>query len=260
MSPLTAVALAAVVAGVARLAGSLTAGGAVAATLVGTSVLVGAGWPGAAALTAFFVSSSAVSRIGPAVPPLGDAKGNRRDHWQVLANGGPAALGALIARGEPGLPLWIVTASLAAAAADTWATSAGAWSRVMPRHLLTGRQVPPGTGGGVTLLGCLAALCGALVVAGAGAVSGADRRLWLTAAIGFGGMIVDSALGAAVQGRFRCPACGEQSEWPTHRCGATTILEGGWQWLDNDGVNALATTLAAVAGWASWAWLSARLS
>lgn len=260
MSPLTAVALAAVSAVVAWLAGSLTVGGAVAATVVGTSVLVGAGWPGAAALAAFFVSSSAISRIGPAVPPLGDAKGNQRDHRQVLANGGPAALGALITRGEPGLPLWIVTASLAAAAADTWATSAGAWSRVMPRHLLTWRQVPAGTGGGITLLGCVGAFCGAVAVAGAGAVSGADRRLWLAAAIGFGGMIVDSALGAAVQGRFRCPACGEQSEWPVHRCGATTILEGGWQWLDNDGVNALATTLAALGGWALWAWLPARFS
>ncbi|HEY8105829.1 MAG TPA: DUF92 domain-containing protein [Gemmatimonadales bacterium] len=260
MSPLTAVALAALSAAVAWLAGSLTAGGAVAATLIGTAVLVGAGWPGGAALAAFFVSSSAVSRIGPAVPPAGDAKGNRRDHRQVLANGGPAALGALIGRGEAGLALWIVTASLAAAAADTWATSAGAWSRVMPRHLLTWRQVPAGTGGGVTLLGCLGALCGALVVAGAGAVSGADHRLWLTAAIGFGGMFVDSALGAAAQGHFRCSACGEQSEWPIHRCGATTTLEGGWQWLDNDGVNALATTLAAVGGWASWVWLSARLS
>ena len=260
MSPLTAVALTAGSAVAAWLAGSLTAGGALAATLVGTSVLVGAGWPGAAALAAFFVSSSAVSRIGPPVPPLGDAKGNRRDHRQVLANGGPAALGALIARGEAGPALWIVTASLAAAAADTWATSTGAWSRVMPRHLLSWRQVPAGTGGGVTLLGCLGALGGASVVAGVGALSSADHRLWLTAAIGFAGMLVDSALGAAVQGRFRCPACGEPSEWPKHRCGATTILEGGWQWLDNDGVNALATTLAAVGGWASWAWLSARFS
>jgi len=260
VSLLTAVALAAVTAVVAWLVGSLTVGGAVAATLVGTAVLVGAGWPGAAVLAAFFVSSSAVSRIGPAVSPAGDAKGNRRDHRQVLANGGPAALGAVITSGEPGLALWIVTASLAAAAADTWATSAGAWSRVMPRHLLTWRQVPAGTGGGVTLLGCLGAVCGALVVAGAGAVSAADHRLWLLAAIGFGAMLVDSALGAAVQGRFRCSACGEQSEWPRHRCGATTTLEGGWRWLDNDGVNALAATLAATGGWASWAWLSARFS
>jgi len=260
VSPLLAVGLAALSAALAWQAGSLTAKGAVAATAVGAGVLWGAGWPGAAALAAFFVSSSAVSLIGPAVPPAGDAKGNRRDHRQVLANGGPAALGALLTRDQPALALWIVTASLAAAAADTWATSAGARSRTMPRHLLTWQQVPPGTSGGITLLGCLGALGGAMTVAGAGALAGHDPRLWLAAAIGFGGMTVDSALGAAAQGRFRCPLCAEPSEWRRHRCGTTTVLEGGWRWLDNDGVNALATTLAAVAGWASWVWLSARFS
>jgi uncharacterized membrane protein len=70
-------------------------------------------------------------------------------------------------------------------------------------------------------------------------------------------MTVDSLLGAAAQGRFRCPRCSEPSEWRVHRCGAITIAEGGWRWLDNDGVNGFATALAALAGWASWAWLSA---
>ncbi len=255
MSLTLAVALAAVVAAAAWRADALTGTGAFAATLVGSAVLAGAGWPGGAALAAFFVSSTAVSRIGPARLPAGDAKGNRRDLRQVIANGGPAALGALLARWEPSLALWIVTASLAAAASDTWATSTGAWSRAAPRHLLTWRAVPPGTSGGITLRGCLGAAVGAILVAGAGALAGHDARLWAAAAIGFLGMVLDSALGAGLQGRFRCPRCDEASEWRVHRCGAVTIPEGGWRWLDNDGVNGLATTLAALAGWASWAWL-----
>ncbi len=257
MSLTLAVVLAAVVAAAAWRADALTGTGAQAATLVGGAVLVGAGWPGGAVLAAFFVSSTAVSRMGPARLPAGDAKGNRRDLRQVIANGGPAALGAQHAREEPSLALWIVTASLAAAAGDTWATSVGAWSRVPPRHLLTWRRVPPGTSGGITLYGCLGAAAGALLVAGAGALAGHDSRVWAVAAIGFLGMVVDSALGAAAQGRFRCPRCDEPSEWRVHRCGAVTIPEGGWRWLDNDGVNGLATALAALAGWASWAWLSA---
>lgn len=257
MSPTLAVVLAAAFAAAAWRADALTGAGSIAATLVGTAVLVGGGWPGAAALAAFFVSSTAVSRIGPALPPASDAKGNRRDHRQVLANGGPAALGALLARDQPALALWTVTASLAAAAGDTWATSVGAWSPVAPRHLLTWRPVPPGTSGGITLYGCLGAAGGALLVAGAGALAGPDPRLWAAAPIGFLGMVVDSALGAAVQGRFFCPRCAELSEWRVHRCGAVTVLEGGWRWLDNDGVNGIATALAALAGWASWAWWSA---
>ena len=257
MAPLPAIVLAALAAAAAWAAGSLTVSGAAAAALVGIGILGGSGWPGAAALAAFFVSSNIVSRLGPMRPVTGDAKGDRRDYRQVLANGGPAALGALVGRHDPSLASWLVTASLAAAAADTWATSVGAWSRTSPRHLLTWQPVPAGTSGGVTGLGCLGALVGALIVAASGALVGHDSRLWTAAAIGFGGMIVDSALGAAAQGHFRCPSCGEPSEWPVHRCGRATSLEGGWRWLDNDGVNAVATALAALAGGACWAWLSA---
>ena len=65
-------------------------------------------------------------------------------------------------------------------------------------------------------------------------------------------MLADSALGGTVQARFRCPACGSGSEWPVHRCGTPTILEGGARWLTNDWVNALATGFAAVLAAAAW--------
>ena len=257
MSFLLDVALAAAVAAAGWQARALTGAGAVAATLVGAAVLVAAGWAGGAALAAFFVSGSVVSRLEPKNPfPNSDPKGNRRDHWQVLANGGPAALGALLAREEPALAIWIATSSLAAAAADTWATAIGAWSRTPPRHLLTWRSVPPGTNGGITTLGCLAALVGASLVAASGAWVGRQSALLgAGAALGFGGMLLDSALGGSMQGRFRCPICGQPSEWQVHRCGTPTIPMGGFVWLDNDGVNGLATAAAALGGWAAWLWL-----
>ncbi|HET9465630.1 MAG TPA: DUF92 domain-containing protein, partial [Gemmatimonadales bacterium] len=67
-----------------------------AAWSVGVLVLSGAGWQGGAVLAAFFVSSNLVSRI---LPPSGssgiDAKSDRRDHWQVYANGAAAAAGGI---------------------------------------------------------------------------------------------------------------------------------------------------------------------
>jgi uncharacterized protein (TIGR00297 family) len=257
VSLLLDVALAAAVAAAGWQSRALTGAGAVAATLVGAAILVAAGWAGGAALAAFFVSSSVVSRLEPEDPfPTSDPKGNCRDHWQVLANGGPAALGALLAREEPALAIWIATSSLAAAAADTWATAIGAWSRTPPRHLLTWRSVPPGTNGGITLLGCLAALVGASLVAASGAWVGREPALFgAGAALGFGGMLLDSALGGSMQGRFRCPICGQLSEWQVHRCGTPTVPTGGFVWLDNDGVNGLATAAAALGGWAAWLWL-----
>lgn len=258
MSPVLAAALAAAVAAAGWQARALTGAGALAAAVVGCAILLTAGWAGGAALAAFFISSSAVSRGEPAHPPaINDPKGNCRDHWQVLANGGSAALGALLARDQPGLAAWIATSSLAAAAADTWATAVGAWSRTPPRHLLTWRAVPSGTNGGVTVLGCVGALVGAGLVAVSGAwVLRQPALAGAAAAVGFGGMLLDSALGASMQGQFHCRACAQVSERRVHRCGTPTTPVGGFAWLDNDGVNALATGAAALAGWCTWVWLA----
>ncbi|HEX6106222.1 MAG TPA: DUF92 domain-containing protein, partial [Gemmatimonadales bacterium] len=147
----------------AWLARGLTAGGAVAAWLVGLLVLGGTGWAGGAALAAFFVSGTLVSRFTPAPVEL-DPKGHRRDPRQVAANGGAAALLALVGRHHGELGLWLVTCTLAAAAADTWATSIGALSRAEPRSILSWRPVPRGTSGGITAAGSLGAMAGAALV------------------------------------------------------------------------------------------------
>ena len=247
--------LAVAVAGCAAALRSLTPAGAGAAAAVGALTLFAAGWAGGAALLTFFVSSSLVSRFEERSRVLLDPKGSRRDAAQVLANGGAAAAGAAIAAlaGQPALALWIVTAALAAAAADTWATALGSRSRTAPRHIFTGRAVPPGTGGGVSLPGNAAALAGAALTSAAAAVVSHDPAL-LGAGIIIGviGMLADSALGGSVQARFHCPACGRASEWSLHRCGTATIHEGGVRWLTNDLVNALATTFAALLGAAAW--------
>jgi uncharacterized protein (TIGR00297 family) len=235
---------------------ALSADGAAAATLIGTVVLLGTGWPGAAVLIVFFISSSLVSRITPPLP-RSDAKGHRRDQWQVLANGGPAALAALLGYDHPVLALWIVTGSLASAAADTWATSIGSLARTAPRILVGWRSVPPGTGGGVTVLGTSGAVVGAFLVAAAGSLAGGGAHLLAAGTmIGFAGMLVDSVLGATLQGRFFCPRCELPSEWRVHRCGQETVRKGGLAWFNNDGVNLAATSVAgglAAAAWAAWA-------
>jgi uncharacterized protein (TIGR00297 family) len=277
MPPLTAALVVAAVSTTAFLARILTGPGAIAASLIGMAVLAGTGWAGGAALAAFFVSSSAVSRLTEGRQPgWVDAKGNRRDSWQVVANGGTAAVGGLVGFLNPGLGLWIVTGSLAAAAADTWATSLGALSREDPWHVVRVTRVPKGSSGGVSAIGTVGGLIGAVVVALAATwVSGrfplpaprsllpmfdlplpssplpASLSLGPIVAIGLLGMLADSLLGATVQGRFRCPTCQVASERRRHRCGTPTIGMGGWPWLDNDGVNLISTAAAGAAG-AAW--------
>jgi uncharacterized membrane protein len=109
----------------------------------------------------------------------------------------------------------------------------------------------------MTLLGTAGGAAGALIVAGTGAIA-ADMPLLLPVGtlIGFLGMAADSTLGALLQGRFRCQACDAASEWRVHRCGAATTREGGMAWLNNDGVNFVATALAGCVALAAWRWLS----
>ena len=80
-------------------AGALSTSGAWAAALTGGLVFGLGGLPWAALLLAFFISSSALSRLfGRRKAGLAEkfSKGHRRDWAQVLANGGLGALLALV--------------------------------------------------------------------------------------------------------------------------------------------------------------------
>ena len=245
--------LALAIALLARRAGSLAPSGAAAAVVVGT-VCAAAGWGWGALLVAFFVASSALSRLGARRKEARTAgvvaKGGARDAWQVVANGGPFAAAALLSLLAPGEGWMVLGAgALAAATSDTWATEIGTLAGGAPRSILGLRPVPPGTSGGVTLAGTLAALAGAAFVA---ALAWGLR--WPSAGAilvgGIAGSTADSLLGATVQARRWCDRCGTGTERELHLCGAPTRRHGGLSWLDNDGVNlacALAGALAALA-------------
>jgi uncharacterized protein (TIGR00297 family) len=219
------------------------------AVVVGT-VCVAAGWSWGALLVAFFVASSTLSRLGARRKDerTGSivAKGGARDARQVLANGGLFALAALLSLVAP-WPGWMVAGAgaLAAATSDTWATEIGTLAGGAPRSITSGRPVPPGTSGGITLAGTLAALCGAAFVA---ALAWAFR--WPAAAAivlgGLAGSTADSLLGATMQARRWCERCGAATERDVHDCGTPTRFAGGLHWLDNDGVNLAAAVVGAL--------------
>lgn len=247
----------AVSAGIAILAWALRAlapSGAIAAAGIGTAILWPTGWPGMAVLGVFFVGSTFVSRLANRTVGGSDqADTDVRDHRQVLANGGFAALGALTEWWSPGMGIWLATICLAASAADTWATALGSLSPRPPRDILTRQPVTRGTSGGVTWFGSSGGFMGAATVGLTGVSMGGPASVLLTSAvIGVVAMLVDSLLGSAVQARFRCPSCDQPTERRRHRCGTATELVRGTPWLDNDAVNALAGAVAlllAVAGW-----------
>jgi uncharacterized protein (TIGR00297 family) len=191
------------------------------------------------------------------------AKSGRRDAGQVWANGGVGlAICALHALWpEP----WLAAAFIgvmAAVNADTWATEIGALSGSMPRSILNGRKVPAGTSGGITLLGTAAALAGAACIGAAAAVlalvdsaalPSPPVLIAIAGVSGLFGALVDSLLGATLQGMYRCTQCGIELERAEH-CGKPAYRHRGLRFMTNDIVNCASSVAAGLcaAGMAAW--------
>jgi uncharacterized protein (TIGR00297 family) len=250
-------AMSCVIAWVARRRRSLAPSGAAAAVGVGTAIAIGGGAWWFAALVLFFVTSTLLGRVGRAHKEAVKRefeKGDTRDAWQVLANGGAAAAAALVAAVAPS-PLCSAAflGALATANGDTWATELGVLSRGDPISPVSLQRVPRGTSGAVSLLGLAAtvagaALIGALAALGPGAFGLPAWRGALAAIIGgVVGALGDSLLGATLQAGFHCEVCDRNTEGALHHCGAATRHERGLAWFDNDWVNAAATLVGALA-------------
>jgi uncharacterized protein (TIGR00297 family) len=246
-------------------AGALTRNGALAAALVGGLIFWLGGMHWAVLLLLFFVTSSGLSRFsGRRKASLAEkfSKGSRRDWGQVAANGG---LGALLVVGHALWReqdwIWVAYAgAIAAVNADTWATELGVLSRKSPRLITTGKAVESGTSGGVSLVGTLAALGGALVIGLAAGWLSPQTGIGVTiAAVSLGGLagsMFDSWLGATLQAIYRCPVCQKETErHPVHTCGTPTVPLRGWRWLNNDLVNLACSLVGALLAVGIWVFL-----
>ncbi|RXZ82335.1 DUF92 domain-containing protein [Paenibacillaceae bacterium] len=184
---------------------SLSSSGAWSAVIMGTAYVALGGLVWFGTLLVFFISSTFWSKWkrrsqAKRSAEAKYAKTGRRDAVQVWANGG---LGLLLCAGyalRPD-PAWLFAFAgvMAAVNADTWATELGALSRSAPRALLGGKPVPPGTSGGVTVLGSLAALAGAALIGAAAAVLGAVAPI-ASPAVSSGAAASASSEGAAAMG------------------------------------------------------------
>lgn len=240
-------------------AGSLGPSGAVAALAMGTLALHRSyGW--GAFLVSWFVLASILSRVGRAQKAMRTqaivAKGDRRDAWQVLANGGVFALAAGLADVSPDPSVQAVAALLAvgaltAAGADTWSTEIGTRWGGEPWSLRERRAVPAGTSGAITVSGSLASVAGGIVLASLAAALQVipARAIAPVALAGILGAWADTLMGAWWQERRWCPRCARHTERNPHDCGTVTEHRAGWRRLDNDLVNALCTLVGASAAW-----------
>lgn len=253
---------------------SLTPSGAVGAVVVGSLTVGLGGWAWGLMLVAFFGSSSLLSHYRRADKSgVSDkfSKGHRRDLGQALANGGLGVLLALFYRLSPHPAILAAfVGAMATVSADTWATEIGILSRQAPRLVTTLRTVPPGTSGGITRGGSLAALAGGLFIGICAIVFVSAERLasgqsaalgiwWsglpIAGISGLVGAFFDSLLGATAQRIYYCQACQTQTEQAIHRCGSPAYPQRGWRWLNNDMVNFVSSGVGALVAAGLTIWL-----
>jgi uncharacterized protein (TIGR00297 family) len=252
----------------------LSKSGMFAAGIMGMLVFGLGGLPWACLLVGFFISSSLLSRFARKHKLHLDekfSKGSQRDAWQVIANGGVATLfltitwiqRELIGCSEAcfaanGWAYLAFAGSLAAANADTWATELGVLSRINPRLITTGREVPAGSSGAVSPAGLLSAAAGAGLIALLAALPWVDIPhplsalpvILLVTCAGLTGSLIDSVLGATLQSIYFCPTCQNETEHhPLHNCGTQTVKQRGLDGLDNDMVNLSCTLGGALLVW-----------
>ena len=237
------VGLALLIAVAAYLLHSLKASGAVAAFFVIAPSLYLGSWGSFTVLVSSFALIAVVGRLTRrkthALSHDLHEKTGARDAIQVLANGAPATLTAVLyfVTGNAGF-LFAYAATIAEALSDSLASDVGVLSKKPPRDALSFRPVSRGISGGVSLLGTLSALAGCVAVA-ALTVPFLGFDLWKTAllvVIPFCGVYLDSILGARLQCRRVCRVCGKATEKKLH-CVEETAVTGGIRCLNNDGVN-----------------------
>ena len=254
---LWAIGLNAVVALLAYRKKSVTESGALAGFTVGTVLfMASAGLWGL--LMLFFLSSTVIGKLKPdrrTDAQAVEAKGSRRDAWQVFANAGAPTIAALIYLfGGGQAAVFAAIAGLAAATADTWSSEIGVLNRRDPVSILTFRPVPAGVSGGVSALGFLAGVLGALAVALAGipvaqtmglSPAGVVSLAITAFSLGTFGTVLDSLLGAGLQTRYQRPD-GSITESPHANDGSRYLRIRGLPGITNDMVNFLTTAAITV--------------
>ncbi len=195
------------IAGSAFVMRAVTLSGAIAGCAAGAAIAIGSGWAGIAMLATLLVVGTLCSA----------RTSRRRDAFQVLGNGAVAGAGALL-----GHPL-LTAGALAAALSDSLSSELGKRFAGRPRALLLGRVMAPGDDGGMTLLGTLFGVAGALLIPLAGWAAGGPSSLWTIAAAGLAGNLADSVFGLVAQ-RFCGPRGNDLTNLVATAVGGMTAL------------------------------------
>jgi len=223
-------------------------------TFIMGSILFGlGGWYYTLPILVFYATSSGFSKVGKQKKQVVEKfyqKSGQRDFYQVLANGGvPTIIFIVIFLSGQSYLYVLYLISIGAAAADTWATELGIFSNKDPFLITNFKSVKPGTSGAISLPGSIASLVASSLIACSGFlfIMFSWNNFFIITLCGFSGSVIDSILGATVQGQYKCNLCKDLTENKEH-CSIPTNLIKGKKWLDNDIVNIFSILIAVFIG------------
>ncbi len=230
---------------------ALTPDGAWLAAGIGLWVWYLAGFLWLLPLFFFFAGSTLLGRLTKNRPAAADAKhGRPRDFRQVLCNGGIYAALATWADGpQRETALTLMALSISVSTADTWSSEIGQYFRHKTIDILRWKPVPVGLSGGVSAMGMLGGLAGAVTMAAL--CSALQYEFFHLACVlpvacgGLAGMMLDSVFGAGLQARYQDAETGEFFD----QDGDNRRLFSGFPWMSNDAVNLWSNAMATVAGY-----------
>lgn len=271
---------------------SLNTEGAFAAFIV-ASLSLATSWRNGITLLSFYWTSSKLTRVGSKIKGKleeGVTEGGERGSSQVFACSLIAVICACVRRvlvGKDGALLIggdVVSSSLSLAlfgdqltlayvaffaccAGDTWASELGILSKSLPRLITKPwKSVPPGTNGGMSLVGTMASAAGGtlmgiihglFVPGGIASIlpfisssitpSQFAREIVILSFVGFmgglGGSLIDSFLGATIQATYYDD---ETKRIAKRGDGYATKQISGFGFLSNEMVNVVSTALSAL--------------
>lgn len=168
-------------------------------------------------------------------------KTKEKDLTEIFVNGFWPLMGLLllaVTKEQGFYPIALV--AMSAGFVDSLASDVGTLSPATPYDPFRKKRVERGVSGGMTVLGTLVSLLGALAFATA--ITLMERlplyMICVCGGIAFAGALFDSLLGSLIQVKYRCPVCGAATEREEH-CATPTLHVGGLAFVNNDVVNFL---------------------
>lgn len=243
-----------VIAGLAYMKKSLSISGFITAVIFGAILYAFGGWTVWIALIIFFISSSLLTKLHEKKEKEKDHQG--RNYIQVISNALPAAIFSIAFYYTDNLVFLLgAVVAIAASNSDTWASEIGVLSKGKTRYIVNFKLAPKGMSGGVTYLGTVASLIGALVIGitfviSYGLIVEFDGLFLVEALLiltigGFFGSIIDSYLGALIQAKYKGVKSGiltDKKSLPNEG----VVLASGLAIVTNDMVNLLSTLSSSV--------------